>query len=182
MKTLLAVAVMAALASVPASAQNLNLDLSAVAAKAATKNEITLDSNMIQMLQQVASLKKSDDKDKTADLAKILSGIQGVDIRNYEFAQAGAYSDRDLEPLRRQVGSGSGWSRIVNVKEKDESTEIYVHNQDGKPTGILVIAAEANELSVVHISGSVQLAQLKDVVNSTIHYDLASLAGAAAKQ
>lgn len=32
-----------------------------------------------------------------------------------EFAQA------DLEPLRKQVASGSGLSRIIHVKDKEES-------------------------------------------------------------
>ena len=36
-----------------------------------------------------------------------------------------AYSDKDLEPLRKQVSEASGWSRVVNVKEKDENTEIF---------------------------------------------------------
>jgi hypothetical protein len=177
MKTLLMTTVTAVLACAPAFAQNLNLDFSALAAKARAKNEVTLDSNAIQMLQQLGALANKDDKGagKAEDLGKILSGIQGVAIRNYEFAKAGEYSDRDLDPLRGQVGSGSGWSRIVNVKEEKESTEIYVHNQGGKPDGMLVIAAEAKELTVVQISGSVQLAQLQDVVNSTIHYDLANL-------
>jgi hypothetical protein len=180
MKTILVATVMAALASVPVSAQTLNLDFSALAAKARAKNEVTLDSNAIQMLQRVGALANKDDKGKADDLGKILSGIQAVAIRNYEFAKAGEYADRDLDPLRGQVGSGSGWSRIVNVKEENESTEIYVHNQGGKPDGMLVIAAEAQELTVVHITGSVQLAQLKDVINSTIHYDMANV-GAGAK-
>ena len=181
MKTILVATVMAALASVPVSAQNLNLDFSALASKAKAKNEVTLDSGALQMLQQVGALANKDDKGKgdAGDLGKMLSGIQGVAIRNYEFAKAGEYSDRDLDPLRGQVGSGSGWSRIVNVKEEGESTEIYVHSQDGKPNGMLVIAAEAQELTVVHITGSMQLAQLKDLVNSTIHYDLAGLGGGA---
>jgi hypothetical protein len=47
---------------------------------------------------------------------------------------------------------------------------------------MLLIAAEEKELTVVHISGSVQLAQLEDLVNSTIHYDLAAAGAAATKQ
>ena len=47
-------------------------------------------------------------------------------MRHYEFDKAGAWSDKDLEPLRKQVSEGSGWSRILNVKEKNESTEVFV--------------------------------------------------------
>jgi hypothetical protein len=176
MKTLLIATVMGALAWVPASAQSLNLDFSALASKARAKNEVTLDSNSLQLLRLAGSLSKDDKgKGKTDDISKVLSGIEGVVVRNYEFEKAGEYADRDLDPLRAQVGSGSGWSRIVNVKESDETTEIYVHSQSGKADGMLLIAAEAKELTVVHISGSVQLAQLQDVVNSTIHYDLAKM-------
>jgi len=142
MKTLLAVTLMAVLACAPASAQKLNLDFGALAGKAAAKTEVTLEGGALGMLQEAASLGKKDDQDKADDLGKMLSGVQGVVIRNYEFAKPGEYSDRDLEPLRQQVGSGTGWSRIVNVKEKGESTEIYAYNQGGKPTGMLLIAAE----------------------------------------
>jgi hypothetical protein len=182
MKTLLAATVMAALTCAPASAQKLNSDFGALAAKATAKNEVTLEGGALDLLKQTASVAKKDDTDKAGDLGKMLSGIQGVVIRNYEFAKAGEYSEGDLEPLRRQVEGGAGWSRIVNVKENGESTEIYVYTQGGEPAGMLLIAAEAKELTVVHISGSVQLAQLKDLVNSTIQYDLAKLSPAGAKQ
>jgi Domain of unknown function (DUF4252) len=175
MKTMLVAIALAALASMPVAAQNLNLDLGNVAAKATSKNEITLDKNALQMVQQAAGLagKDKDGKSKGADLETILSGVQAVAVRNYEFAKAGDYADSDLDALRAQVKAGSGWTRIVYSKEKDESSEIYLYSQDGKPGGMLIISAEAKELSVVHISGMVQLAQLKDVINSTIHYDMA---------
>jgi len=182
MKTLLLAMVLAALASEPASAQKVNLDFSALAAKATAKKEVTIEGGILQMLGQVASLANNDDKGKAGDVVKMLPGIDGVVVRKYEFAKEGEYSDRDLEPVRQQVGSGSGWSRIVNTREKDESTEIYVYNQNGKLGGMLLIAAKAKELTVVHISGSVQLAQLKDLVNSTVHYDLGNLAATGAKQ
>src|SRR5581483_3234108 len=93
-------------------------------------------------------------------------------FRIYEFAGPGQYSQSDLEALRKQVASGSGWSRIVNVKEKDESTEIYVLNRGDQMAGLLLIAAERTELTVVHVLGSIQLAELKALVKSTIQYDL----------
>ena len=45
-------------------------------------------------------------------------------------------------------------------------------SQDGKPGGFLLISAEPKELTVVHVVGSIDLASLQEVVNSTIHYDL----------
>jgi hypothetical protein len=182
MKTLLAATVMAALACASASAQKLNVDLSALAAKATAKSEITLEGGALDMFKQAVPVAKADEKDKPGDLGKMLSGIQGVVIRNYEFAKSGEYSDADLAPLRQQVGNGSGWSRIISAKESDKSTEIYVYNQGGTPGGMLLIAAEQKKLTVVHISGTVQLAEMKDLVNSAIHYDLASIGAADLKR
>ncbi len=193
MKTLLAVTVMAVLAFAPASAQKLNLDFSALAAKATAKNEVTLEGGALDMLKQAAS---SSEKGRAKGPAgerdlrnQCSSGIQGVVIRNYEFAKAGEYTSRVgiCRPLRQQSGGARppGWSQdraASNVQEKDESTQIYVYSQGGQAAGMLLIAAEAKELTVVHISGAVQLAQLKDLVNSTIHYDLANLGAAGAKE
>ena len=95
-----------------------------------------------------------------------LSGIKAIHIRNYEFDQTGAYSDKDLEPLRKQVSEASGWSRVVNVKEKDENTEIFVSIQGGNITGCLVVNAEARELTVVHLVGTLTLAQAKELADS----------------
>ena len=88
--------------------------------------------------------------------------------------QTGQYSDTDLDAVRKQV---SNWSRILNVKEEHENVEIYMLSQDGKPAGFLLIAAEPKELTVVNVTGTIDLASLKEVVNSTIHYDLKGTAG-----
>jgi len=50
-------------------------------------------------------------------------------------------------------------------------------NQSGQTAGFLLIAAEEKELTVVHVIGSIDLASLKEVVDSTIQYDLKSAAG-----
>jgi hypothetical protein len=168
------VAVLAGMTLAPlASAQKLELKFDALAAKASEKSEVDLDGSILKtVLSQVPSKK---DKDGKSPMADLLGGVQEIHLRNYEFDKAGSYSDTDLEPLRKQVSEGNGWSRIVNVKEKDESAEVFVQTQGGKVTGCLVLAAEAKELSVVYLLGTLTVAQMKELVDSNVVYNLAAL-------
>lgn len=158
----------------PAGAQKLELKLDAIAAKASDKSEVDLDGALLKFALQHGISKK--DKDGKSPAGDLLSGVQEIHVRNYEFDKAGAYSDKDLEPLRKQVSEGSGWSRVVNVKEKNESTEVFVQSQGGKVGSCLILAAEAKELSVVYIMGTLTLAQMKELVDSNVMYSLAALA------
>jgi hypothetical protein len=168
------VAVLAGMTLAPfAGAQKLELKFAGLAAKASEKAEVDLDGSILKLaLPQLLSKKEKDGKSPIADL---LSGVQEIHLRNYEFEKAGSYSDTDLEPLRKQVSEGSGWSRIVHVKEKDESTEVFVQTQGGKVTSCLVLAAEAKELSVVYLMGTLTVAQMKELVDSNVVYNLAAL-------
>jgi hypothetical protein len=161
MRTLLTATFGLVLVSAVASAQTLNFNLDAVAAKAKEKAEVTLEGALLAQALQMAP-----DKVKGA-----AASVSRIVLRHYEFDQAGQYSESDLEGIRKQV---SAWPRIVNVKDEKETVEIYMLNQEGKPGGFLLIAAEPKELTVVHVVGSIDLASLKEVVNSTIHYDLNS--------
>lgn len=163
----------------PASAQKLELKLDAIAAKASEKAEVDLDGAVLKLaLPQVMSKK---DKDGKWPVADFLSGVQEIHVRHYEFEKAGAFSDKDLEPLRKQVNQGAGWSRILNVKEKDESAEVFVLNQGGKASSYLILAMEEKELSVVYILGTLTLAEMKELVDSHIAYNMAALADAPLK-
>ena len=153
--------------SLAACAQTIDFNLDAVAAKAKDKAEITLEGPLLTQALQLAPEKV---KGSVANVSRLI-------VRHYEFEQTGQYSDADLEPVRKQVSGASGWSRVLNTKEEHESVEIYMLSQDGKPGGFLLIAAEPKELTVVHVVGSINLASLREVVNSTIHYDLKSAEG-----
>jgi Domain of unknown function (DUF4252) len=155
-----------------ASAQKLELKFDALAAKASDKAEVDLDGALLKLTMQHGSAKK----DKTGDF---FSSVQEIHVRNYEFDKEGAYSDQDLEPLRKQVSGVPGWSRIVNVKEKNGSTEVFVLSQGDKVSSCLILAAEAKELSVVYIMGTLALAQMKELVDSGMAYNFAGLAALA---
>jgi hypothetical protein len=155
---------------IPAGAQTLDINLDALSAKAKEKAEITLEGAMLGK-----ALEAVPDKVRGS-----VGNISRLRVRHYVFAQAGQYSDADIDPIRKQVSGASGWTRIISTKEDHESVDIYMLNQNGKAAGFLLIAAEAKELTVVQIAGSIDLsnlAGLKEVVDSTIKYDLKSAAG-----
>jgi hypothetical protein len=189
-----ALCLLAALMAAPfALGQKVELKLDTIAAKASAKSEVDLDGALLQLALgkvQAAAKEKAEKKEKDgkegrksvpANLPALLAGVKGVYVRNYEFEKPGLYADQDLDPIRQQVGSGSGWSRIVNVKEKNESTEIYVVIHGDEIGGCLILSAQPKELTVVHVTGALNLAQMKELVDSNIQYDLSALMSQAAK-
>jgi len=155
-----------------APAQKLELKFDALAAKASDKAEIDLDGALLRLAARHGL--------STGTAGDILGDVKAIHVRHYEFDKAGSYSDQDLAPPRKQVSESAGWSRILNVKEKDESTEVFVLTQAGKVGSCLILSAEANQLSVVYIMGTLTLAQVKGLADSDTLHDLA-MAGALLK-
>ena len=176
-----------ALTIAPAVGQKLELKLDDIAAKASQKNEVSLDGPLLKMamanLPEMAAKharsgnegKQPTEPPKQNQIPAVLSAVTGVYVRNYGFDKPGAYTDADLDRIRNQVGDGSGWMRIVRVKEKNQSTEIYLLNHGEEINGCLILAAEPKELTVVNITGAATMAQMKELVNSNIKYDLSAL-------
>ena len=163
-----ALALLAASVSIPAGAQKLSLDFEAISKKATEKTELSLEGPALEALKQTV-LKQDVLKAAGVD-PSLYASVNQVSVHSYEFAKAGDYSDSDLDALRKQVAGSAGWSRMLNVQEKGEATEIYVFTQADKLGGFLLIAAEPKELNVIHVSGSLQMAQLQELINSTIHF------------
>ena len=176
---LVVVAVLAGMTLAPfAGAQKLELKFDALAARASEKAEVDLDGSILKLLPQLLS---KDDRDGKSPVIEVLGGLREIHVRNYEFDKTGAYTDKDLEPLRKQVSEGSGWSRIVHVKEDGESTEVFMQSQGGKIGSCLSLAAEARELSVVYLVGTMTVAQMKGLADPSAVDSLAALAQATSK-
>jgi hypothetical protein len=171
MKLLTATVITALALPVFAAAQKLDLDFPNLAAAATEKAEVDVDGSTLAQAAALAGGK--------AGPADALSGVKGVHVRHYAFATEGAYKDSELEPLRKHVAADSAWSRIVNVKEEHGSTQIYILKTDSGPGGLLVISSEAKEVNVVEVLGTIELSRLKEVVDSSIKYDLQAAANAA---
>jgi hypothetical protein len=162
MKTTIALVAFTLLVPVAASAQGARLNLSfldRLAERASEKQEITIDSSMLKTGSAFVP------PGPKADAAKqVLSELEGVYVRSYEFDDPKAYSMDDINAIRKQL-SAPGWTRIVSNEEKDkggnwELQEVWVFNPGGKLGGIFIINSEPGELQVVNIVGPIDIAKL----------------------
>ncbi len=150
------------LAPLCASAQidpPLPLDWEKLSAHATERVEVTLDG---PLLQSVAGFLSNNDKD-SADVKKLLAGLKGVYVHSYQFDRDDAYPTQDLDAARARL-KASNWGRIVqSVNRHDgENTEIYLKNvkNDADIPGLVIVAAERRELTVVQIAGKIDPAQI----------------------
>jgi hypothetical protein len=125
------------------------------ALKTNNKTEISLDETM---LQAAAGFLNSNQSEEAAVKAAS-KNIKAIFVRSYEFEQEGAYKLDDLKPLFDQL-KAPDWSRFLQSQEDSEQTEIWMHKTNGVGDGILLISAEEEELTVVNIVGSANLADL----------------------
>jgi hypothetical protein len=87
----------------------------------ATSVDVTVDSDMLKKSAGFLAGRGGD----SAKLQELIDGIRGIYVKHFEFNAPGAYTDADVEAVRKQVAR-EGWSRIVGVKGKGELTEIYL--------------------------------------------------------
>jgi hypothetical protein len=163
MKTTIALVAFALLVPVAASAQGARINLSALdrlGERASEKQEVTIDSTMLKTVGEGLV-----PRGKNTETAKqILSQLEGIYVRSYEFDDPKAYSMDDIAGIRKQL-SAPGWTRIVVNEEKGrdgdfELQEVWLFNPGGKLGGIFIINAEQNELQVVNVVGPIDLSKL----------------------
>src|SRR5436190_15404464 len=123
--------------------------------KARESVNITLDGALLQL---AGAFLNSKDKDQKAT-KDIVSKLKAIQVRTFEFDKEGEYSEADVDAIRSQLKSPP-WTRIIDAKEKNEHTQIFVRQDKGVFAGIVILAAESKELSIVSIDGEIDLKQL----------------------
>jgi len=143
-------------------AQDIKLpaDVEKLSAKAKETVEVTMDGPMLRWASKFLSAEDPEE----AKCAKLVANLKGIYVRSFEFDKDGEYSPADVEALRSQLHSPV-WSRVVGVRsERDgDNVDIFFKMEDDKMAGIVIIAAEARELTFVNIVGPLELDQLADL-------------------
>src|SRR5829696_7122158 len=134
--------------AVPASAQKINLDFPGLADRAEEVVDITLDASMLRMAAKFFSGKNADER----ALRDMVSGLEGIYVRSYEFAREGEYDRNLVDQIKKQLGPS--WKPLVTVRsKKKDNVNIYANMAGDNIVGLVVIAAEPRELTVVNIVG-----------------------------
>lgn len=131
-----------------------------LSAKAKETVEVTMDGPMLKWASKFLSAEDPEEK-KAAELVKNLKGIY---VRSYEFSDEGAYSAAEVDVLRSNFRSPE-WSRVVGVRSEHdgENVDVFFRLENEEMAGIVVIAAEPKELTVVNIVGPLKVDQLADL-------------------
>ena len=144
-----------------AQAPKLPPHLERLAEKARESAEVTLDGSLLKLAARFLS-----DKDPgEADAKKALSGIDAICVRSFSFDHDGAYDEADLNDLRATYRAPE-WSRIVGVRSLGSGNNADVFfkvSASGQLGGVAVIAASADELTIVSITGDIDPAQLMEL-------------------
>jgi len=128
-----------------------------LAARASDVTEVTLGKNMLAFAAKVMNGK--DDGD--ADARRLIEGLDGIYVREYEFDKAGEFSADEVDQLRKYFET-SDWSSIVKEREKKsgESTDVMVKLVNGESHGLFVLEVEPKELTIVLILGPIKVEDL----------------------
>ena len=144
--------------AVPASAQRLNLDFPGLADKAEEVVDVTLDATMLRLAAKFLSGHNADER----AVRDMINGLQGIYVRSYEFAKAGEYDRSLIDRVKSQLGPT--WKPLVTVRSKTkENVNIMADMRGDKVTGLVIIAAEPREFTIVSIEGPIDIDRLADL-------------------
>ena len=151
--TFIALALLLAVA-LPASAQSIKLDFPGLADRADEIVDVTLDAQMIRL----ASKFLGNDADER-EIKTMLNGLTGIYVRSFSFSKEGEYDRAMIDRLKSQLGAN--WKPIVTVRSKTkENVNIMADVRGEKIVGLVIIAAEPREFTVVNLVGDIDIDRL----------------------
>lgn len=111
--------------------------------------------------EQLSLLASMQPKEAGKDLAELARTLKGIQVRSLEFDAPGQYDLNEVRAFGEKIKGSGTWVPLITVKEKGEFTEILIRKgADGKSDGLLILAAEPKELTLVHIDGVGDIAAL----------------------
>lgn len=153
-KLIIALILMLAVA-IPASAQRINLDFPGLAERAEEVVDITLDASMLRLAAKFLGGNDPDER----EIRELINGLQGIYVRSYEFAKDGEYDRSLIDRVKSQLGPT--WKPLVTVRSKTkENVNIMADMRGERINGLIIIASEPREFTVVNIVGNIDIDRL----------------------
>jgi hypothetical protein len=141
-------------------AQQFKFNLDHLATKASDSFDVALNTSLLQFAAKFLDTKDPDE----AKVKKLIVGITGIYIKNFEFKSDGAWAPADLDKVRNQLKAPE-WSRIFGIKSggENENIEVWARSENGKVSGVAILASKPRELTVCNLVGNIDLDSLSDL-------------------
>ena len=104
-------------AAVAANAQDARLrfeKLNGLETKAQDVVEVNIEGKLLDLAKRVMTKNNDEDAKK---VAQAISGLKGIYVRVYNFANENEYNVADVEQIRSQLNA-PGWEKLANVRSK----------------------------------------------------------------
>ena len=159
MKILLRITLVLTLApALYAQGPRINLDFPGLADKAREVVDVTLDGALLRLGARFLSESDADER----AVRQMVDRLEGIYVRSYEFDHDDGYDKAVIDSIRKQLGPN--WKRVVTVRSKlRENVEIYTELRGETIVGLVVIAAEPRELTIVNLVGPIDLDKLANL-------------------
>ena len=132
-------------------------DMRALEAKATEVVSVTLDTPLLGLAARFLDERNPDE----AAAKELVAGLKGVYVRSFTFDTDFAWPKADVDAVRKQL-SAPGWQRVVEVRslKAHTDTDVYISLDGDRTNGLVIIASEPRELTIVNIVGSIDLQKL----------------------
>jgi hypothetical protein len=140
--------------------QQFHFNLDHLTSKASDSFDVSLNTSLLQFAAKFLDGKDPDE----AKVKKLIVGITGIYIKSFEFKKDGAWAPADLDKVRNQLKAPE-WSRMVGVKSggENENIEVWARSENGKVSGVAILASQPRKLTVCNLVGNIDLESLADL-------------------
>jgi hypothetical protein len=123
--------------------------------------EVNIDGKLLDLAKRVAV--KANDKD-AQKVAQAISGLKGIYVRVYNFANENEYNMSDVDEIRAQLNS-PGWEKLANVRSKknNQKIDVYTMFTGDLMSGVAILVSESKSIAVVNIIGPIDIELLTEL-------------------
>lgn len=146
------------LSATAANAQDARLrfeQLNNLETKAQDVVEINIDGKLLETAKRVMTKVNDADSQK---VAQAISGLKGIYVRVYSFANENEYNVADVEQIRSQLNS-PGWEKLANVRSKknNQKVDVFTMFTGDQMSGVAVVVSDSKSVALVNVIGPIDI-------------------------
>lgn len=140
----------------------LNFDkLNGLDSRARDVVEVNIDGKLLDLAKRVIVKVNDEDAKK---VAQAISGLKGIYVRVYNFANENEYNIGDVDEIRAQLNT-PGWERLANVRSKknNQKVDVYTMFTGDVMSGVAVVISDSKSVALVNVIGPIDIELLVEL-------------------